>query len=161
MWSALYSEWNFCHLWSRWQTAILYIWTGDADDDVEWESTKKKIDKQFKIMERKHGFNCNIMHESLFNDAKGMARKSDGNTFFFPRTMFLAPLENLLHSKWSGEKLFQFPTPVVKWHQSLTTFCRRSLMNTPQCVSMGRGHVWGRSDEVHFHYLFFHFHRRG
>jgi hypothetical protein len=47
-------------------------------------------------------------------------------------------LENLL--RWREEKLFPFPTPVGKWHQSLTAFNER----TSQRV------------EVHFHYLFFH-----
>lgn len=38
---------------------------------AEWgERTKMQIDRQFEIMEKKHGFNCNIMHESVFNDAK-------------------------------------------------------------------------------------------
>lgn len=42
----------------------------DADDDV---ANRVRSTKPFReIMERKHGFNCNIMHESLFNDAKGM-----------------------------------------------------------------------------------------
>lgn len=40
----------------------------------ERERDGAKIDKQFEIMERKHGFNCNIMHELVSNDAKAAIR---------------------------------------------------------------------------------------
>lgn len=86
-------------------------------------------------MERKHGFNCNIMHESLFNDA---VERREKRLERFSLAMFLAPLENLLHCK-AVER-----TPVGKCHQS--TFRRLPLTNNTACV-----------DEVHFNYLFFHF----
>lgn len=105
---------KICHLWSRWQTAVripLHLgcgyWMADGAG-TERERDCEKIDKQFEIMERKHGFNCNIMHESVSNDAKAA---------ICSMPILLAPLGNLLRRK--AERIFQFQTPVVKWHQSL------------------------------------------
>lgn len=86
--------------------------------------------------------------ESFFNDADG------GKKAF--RAMFLAPLENLLHSKRMEMKeiISISTTPVVKRHQSLTTFSRRSLMNTPVVNCVQHGFSQPYVYEVHFHYLF-------
>lgn len=89
-WTFFFLSTFSCHLWSRWQTAILYIWVcsrGMPDDDVARRTKReRKRDRQalFKIMERKHGFNCNIMHESTF--------KWRWKIYF---TMVLAPCEDL------------------------------------------------------------------
>lgn len=97
---------KICHLWSRWQQwEFPSIWAVDTGWLMvpglrERKGDCKKIDKQFEIMERKHGFNCNIMHESVSNDAKAAIR-----------AMLLAPLGNLLRQK--AERIFQFK------HQSL------------------------------------------
>lgn len=118
-----------CHLWSRWQTESIfafYIWSergeGCLDDDVEREG--EEIDKQFasEIMERKHGFNCNIMHESVFNDAQQKkTRKPNGKDLVGNfSSQLLAPFGKFIALK-CGElrNYFNFKHQVVKWHQSL------------------------------------------